>query len=380
MYALLVALCVSSGIAAAAGGTRYVVTNDDVPPRSPTSVSFFTIELDGQLTAKGTLLTGGVGIAGGFFGANRIAMLNDESQKCVYASEATSGDIVGVILPNVRVGGRAKGSLTDTGASSGIGLALNSQFLYASFTDANTIGTFQVLPGCGLLFINDISVGGLQGGTIDAMSLHGNMLVTTYADGSIESFDVSGGVPLSNGDLQNSTGANSATYPGGIDITQDGHFAIFGDVATSTIVEVSDISSGRLAPTVVYHLGGGISSSNVLLSPDETILYISNTQGDRLTAAFFDNNTGQLSPGCISGPLRGYVSGWSYLGALASQKTTGTGGAVYVAEFGAPSSIGVIDVKVQDGRCQLREAASSPVADPVSPGLLSIGTFPPRQF
>jgi hypothetical protein len=146
------------------------------------------------------------------------------------------------------------------------------------------------------------------------------------------------------------------------------------------VVEVSDISSGKLTPTVVYHLGNGISSSNILLSPDETLLYISNTQGDKITAAFFDKSTGKLSKGCVSGSLRGYVTDWSYLGSLALGETTGTGGTVYVAEFGQPSSIAEIKVTSAGGKCTLKEASASPVSDPNSPGLLSIGAFPPRPF
>jgi hypothetical protein len=66
------------------------------------------------------------------------------------------------------------------------------------------------------------------------MAAHANTLVATYVDGSIESFDISQGVPVSNGDKQNSTAfLKSGAYPGGVDITQDGHFAIFGDVSVN---------------------------------------------------------------------------------------------------------------------------------------------------
>jgi 6-phosphogluconolactonase (cycloisomerase 2 family) len=379
--ALLVGICVASGFAAGASKPHYIVTNDDVPPRNPTSVSFYTVAANGLLTLKKQVQTGGIGIAGGYFAANRVNVLDDGSAECVYASQATSSNIVGVVIKTLKVGGHATGSKNDTGMSNGVGLAMNSQYLYASFTDSNTIGTFKVLPGCKLKFVSDVDVAGLQGGTIDGMVIHGNIMVTTYADGSIESFNISAGVPVSNGDEQNSTGSRGGnTYPNGIDITKDGHFAIFGDTATSTIVEVSDISSGKLTPTVVYHLGSGISSSNILLSPDETLLYISNTQGDKITAAFFDASTGTLSKGCVSGNLKGYVNDWSYLGSLALEKTTGTGGTVYVAEFGAPSSIAEIKVTSAGGKCTLKESPKSPVSDPSSPGLISIGSFPPRPF
>jgi 6-phosphogluconolactonase (cycloisomerase 2 family) len=383
MTVVLVGLCVASGFAAAAGKRHYIVTNDDVPPINPTSVSFYTVGSNGLLTLKAKLPTGGIGIGGGYFAENRLNILDSGNQECVYAAEAESGDIVGVLVRTLTLGGTANGSPKDSGTTNGIGLAMNSQYLYASFTDYSTIGTFKVLPGCKLKFVGDISVIGLQGGTIDGMVIHGNIMVASYGDGSIESFNISAGVPVSNGDEQNSTASHdgtSNTYPNGIDITQDGHYAVFGDTSPLTVVEVSDISSGKLTPTVVYHLGNGINSSNILLSPDETLLYISNNQGDRITAAFFDKATGKLSKGCASNSLKGYVKDWSYLGALALENTTGTGGMVYVAEYGSPSSIAEIKVMSTGTSCTLEELPKSPVSDPNSPGLLSIGSFPPRPF
>jgi 6-phosphogluconolactonase (cycloisomerase 2 family) len=381
LTALLIAVCLASAFAADAGKPHYLITNDDVPPRNPTSVTFYTVTADGLLTMKKRVLTGGIGIAGGYFAANRVNVLDSGNAECVYASQATSGDIVGVIVPILSIGGSAKGSAHDSGRSNGIGLAMNAQYLYASFTDSNTIGTFQVLPGCKIKFVGDISVAGLQGGLIDGMAVHGSMLVATYGDGSIQSFDISAGVPVSNGDEQNSTGSRGGnTYPSGVDITQDGHYAIFGDTSPLTVVEVSDISSGKLTPTVVYRLGSGINSSNILLSPDETLLYISNNQSGKVTAAFFDKSTGKLSKGCVSRALKGFVKDWSYTASLALEKNTGTGGVVYVAEFGSPSSIGEIEVTSAAGKCTLTESPKSPVADPNSPGLLSIGNFPPRSF
>ena len=379
--AALIGVCIASAFAADPGKPHYVMTNDDVPPQNETSVTFYTVNADGLLTVKKKVPTGGIGIAGGYFAANRVNALDSGNAECVYASQATSGDIVGIVVRTLTIGGSARGSTKDGGRTNGIGLAMNSQYLYASFTDSNTIGTFQVLPGCKIKFIADLKVVGLQGGVIDGMALHGNMLVASYGDGSIESFDISGGVPVSNGDEQNSTGSRGGnTYPTGVDITQDGHYAIFGDTSPFTVVEVSDISSGKLTPTVVYRLGRNLNSSNILLSPDESLLYISNNQEGSITAAFFDKSTGKLSKGCVSHSLKGFVSKWSYLASLALQKTTGTGGKLYVAEYGAPSSIGILNVTSAGGKCTLTESSGSPVADPNSPGLLSIGAFPPRPF
>src|SRR5207237_2690014 len=126
------------------------------------------------------------------------------NQQCVFASEAFSGEIAGVDI-NTTESMLTSGSLTDGGSSNGVGLAVNNQYLYASFTDSNTIGTFAVQNGCSLLFINDISVAGLAGGIINGMAVHGNMLIATYTDGTIESFDTSAGTPTPNGDKQYST-------------------------------------------------------------------------------------------------------------------------------------------------------------------------------
>jgi len=379
LAAVLLGIC-SSGVAFGASEPHYLMANNDVPPDLPSSVSFYTLGADG-LILKAKVLTGLGGIAGGYFAANRISVLDSGNAECVYASQAQSGEIEGIAIKTLRLSGHAYGSKRDTGASNGIGLATNSQYLYASFTDHSTIGTFRVLPGCSLKFVSDIKVVGLQGGTIDGMVIHGDIMVVTYGDGSIESFNISGGVPVSNGDEQNSTGSRRGnTYPTGIDITQDGHYAIFGDTSPFTVVEVSDISSGKLTPTVVYRLGNAKNSSNILLSPDETLLYISNNQGATITAAFFDTSTGKLSKGCISGDLKGFVKDWSYLASMAFAETTRTGGMLYVAEYGSPSSIAEVKVTSAAGKCTLQELPKSPVSDPYSPGLLSIGAFPPRSF
>jgi len=380
--AVLVGLFLASGFALGASAPRYIITNDDVPPALATSLSFFTVGTNGQLSMKAKVLIGRGGIAGGYFAANRVSVLNSgKNGECVYASVSQSGEINGISVKTLQIGGHAVGSTKDTGASNGVGLAMNAQYLYASFTDSSNIGTFQVTAGCSLTFVGDITVNGLQGGVIDGMVIHGNIMVVTYGDGSIESFNISAGVPVSNGDKQNSTGSRRGnTYPSGVDITQDGHYAIFGDTSPFTVVEVSDISSGKLTPTVVYQLGRAINSSNILLSPDETILYVSNNQSGTVTAAFFDKSTGKLSKGCTSRPLKGFVSNWSYLASMALEQTVGTGGMVYVAEYGNPSSIGMVDVKSGSGKCTLTESSHSPFADPNSPGLLSIGAFPPRPF
>src|ERR1700689_815164 len=378
---LLRAIALWAGVFAsgglAMGATSYVITNDDP------GVSFYTVGQGGALTLQEQVQIGGFGNVAGFFGANRIVMLNSGGQQCAYASVSSTASHVGISISNITVGGSATGSPTDGGTSNGIGLAMNSQYLYASFTDSNTIGTFSVQAGCGLTFINDFSVSGRAGGVINGIAIHGNMMIATYTDGSIQSFDISAGVPVSNGDEQYSTATLSstdATYPNSIDITSDGHYAIFGDTSTAVAVEVSDISSEKLTPTVVYGGKGGISSSDLMLSPDESVLYVINTQGAAVTAFFFDTSTGVLSGGCRSATVSGQSADWSYLAGLGLARKPGNGGGVYVAKFGAPSAIALVNLSVSGQTCTMQEVKGSPFADPNSQGLLSIGTFPPRSF
>lgn len=380
MILQVVAVWPTGAVAAEAPASHFVFTNDDSISEG-NSATFYNVGNKGALTRKKVVVTQWNGIGGGYFGMNRVVALQNEKLGCVYLSDASTGQISSIAVSGLKVVGGVRGSKSDGGSSNGIGLAVSSSFLYASFSDSSTIGTFQVTPGCKLQFIGDTAVAGLGGGPVDGMVLHGDILVVSYGDGSIESFNIAGGTPVSNGDEQYSTGSKGgSTYPSGIDITSDGHFAIFGDISTSTVIEVSDISSGRLTKTVVYRLGKAISSGNVLLSPDETLLYISNTQGGRVSAAYFDTTTGKLSPGCTSSLLKGYGT-WTYLGSLAQQERTGTGGELYAAEFGNPSSsIAVIDVQSRGGRCTLRESSHSPVPDRASSGLLSIGSYPPRGF
>jgi hypothetical protein len=106
--------------------------------------------------------------------------------------------------------GTFSGSQTDNGSTNGIGLAVNSQYLYASFTASGTIATFSLQGNCGLMFLGDISAVGLHGGPVSGMAVNGNILVVAYGDGSIQSFNVSSGIPVSNGDLQYSTGYSSS--------------------------------------------------------------------------------------------------------------------------------------------------------------------------
>jgi 6-phosphogluconolactonase (cycloisomerase 2 family) len=380
VWAALALMSCFAAIATAFAAPPYIITNDDAGFPF-TGVSFYAVGPNGGLTYRQQVTTVGTGIAGGFFGANRIRVLSNANQSCVFASEAATHDVVGIDINTLTLGGSASASDTDDGSGNGIGLAVNDQYLYAGFAESNTIGTFHVLAGCGLTYINSIAVGGLDAGSINGLAVHGRILIATYTDGTIESFDITNGTPLSHGDKQLSSGTNrarGATFPNSIDITSDGHFAIFGDTSTSLVVEVSDLSSGKLGKTTVYSSTASISSSNVILSPDESLLYVVNTQGATVTVLFFDKATGKLAAGCTSDTIRGHSTNWSYLAGVALGSNTGDGDGVYVAEF--PSGIARLKLKLKGKTCEMHEAVQSPFKTKNAAGLLSIGAYPPRAF
>lgn len=364
----------ASSTAHAQSGTEYIVTNDDLAPELLSTLTVFTVSPRGKIAEQGKIGIG-LGILGGYFAAPRILATNVGGTNCVFASAAYFGEITGVDMDTQQVVGNFTGSATDSGFANGIGLAMNQTYLYAGYSASGTIGTFAVGSDCSLSFIGDVAATGVNGGTPDGMALHGNLLVVTYEDGSMGSFNVAAGFPVSNDDLQLSTGYATDNLPDSVQITSDGHYAIFGDDSTTTTVEVSDISSGSLTPTVVYNLGTAFNSNNILLSPDETLLYVTNNTSGQVTAAFFDAATGVVSSGCNSATLKQFDNTWIYASGLATASNSGTGQKVYVAEYGGPSSIGVVDVTSSGGPCTLKEDAHSPVTVEGASALMSLTVY-----
>ena len=390
--------CGAASPAAAGSGTSsssspiFVIANQDSGPHVNT-ISVFTATGTAAaptVTLQQEVDTGGKGIFGGFFGSSRINSVPSLSASCLYVTDAGSNDIATFTLQDQQPVGNFVASDTDDGSTNGISLTVGARYLYASYSDSNTIATFALQSGCGLTFLGDVSARGLQGGSVTGMAVHANILVVAYGDGSIQSFNVASGVPVSNNDQRNSTAFSSNSGPNGnmpssVDITQDGHFAIFGDISASTVVEVSNISSGKLTATTGYTLGAGVNSGYARLSPDQTMLFIANSEGGTVTAAFFNKTTGKVSPGCISPTLIGF-NGRPWLGGVATRDTTGTGNVLYVGEFGRQveehdvwSALGILKITSNGTSCTLTESSGSPVIIPVS-GTLSIGAYPPRPF
>lgn len=367
-------------IALVAGGTfaatvpHYLITNNDDSQGS--SASFYAIS-GATLTLKAVVSTGGSGNDGiGSVATKRVSVLHNSSQSCVFIPNAGSNDIAGISIATLGLTGDFKGSNTDSGSAAGIGVVNNGIYLYANFTGSQTIATFQIQSGCILTFLQDTPATGLGGNSVLDMAAHGNFLVASFNDGSIESFDISGGAPVPHGDLQYSTAhLQDGSFPSGVDLAADGHYATFGGGINSAELEVSDLSSGKLAPTVVYsNLGGHGAAVSIRLSPDESMIYMGEFNSQSVGAAFFDKTTGVVSVGCTSLSVKGNLD----IAGLATAMPTGSGGYLYAAEI--ENSIGIQRINVKNGVCNFKEAVQSPAVDHKTITMESIEVFPPRTF
>jgi hypothetical protein len=253
-------LCVSSGFAQS--NPHYLITNNDNSQGN--SATFYTIGAGGKLTQAAVVPTGGFGWDGlGSVATNKINISHDNKGDCAYLSDYVSvggvqrTDVTAISIATLKVIGNFQGSAGDQVSTNGMGLASNGSYVYAEFSQSQTIGTFKRLAGCKLQFMGDISVPGLNGGIVQGIKARQNILIVTFTDGSIESFDIANGIPVPNGDLQYTTGHSQNGYSATVvDISSDGHFALLGDFPN--VVEVSDLSSGRLAHGCLLRAGVGL--------------------------------------------------------------------------------------------------------------------------
>src|SRR5579863_9573052 len=109
------AILLYAGIAFSATKPHYVITDDDVVPPLPTTATFYSVGTGGVLTQDKIVNTDGNGIAGGFFGTQRVAVLQSGKQQCVYVSMAQSGDIAAIPIGTLKPLRPARGSSGDNG-------------------------------------------------------------------------------------------------------------------------------------------------------------------------------------------------------------------------------------------------------------------------
>jgi hypothetical protein len=397
------AVLVTLSTATSFAGTRYVITNDQNYPKNTASI--YSVGDDGALTLVTTIATGGAGLSGGAFATPRVNVLRSKVNNCAYVGDALGlstggsvglpGDVAAIDMSTLTLAGTFPGFPLDSGEFLDVGLAEapSGTFLFAAYTTSSTITTYEQLPGCRLKKLSQVISVGLNpggmltsGGPVIGMKVtpNGNFLILAYADASIGSYDIN---PTTGAlTLIGRYFVADAEAAVGVDITSDSKWALFGDSAGNGIpvIEVAAIhDDGSLGPTMDYAgIGLGTLSNNVWLSPDESMIYISNNQSGQITAAPFDKGSGVINIGktCTSSVLKNFEIGLNFLGSVVTGSTEGTGSPLYVAEY--PSSIAIVEVIKADGSkpCKLWETSASPVLDPASTSLLTVGVDPPRSF
>jgi hypothetical protein len=372
----------------------YVITNDDNPAGN--SASIYSIGSGGALTFITTIPTGGYGRGGGYAAAGRVSILRSKAQNCAYITDALGpnngrpGDVASIDMSTLRLVGTYPGTALDSGLLWGIGLAENpaGTFLFAAYSTSGTIATYMQGADCALTYKSELITIGANVGSVDGMKVtpNGKYLIVAYGDASIGSYAINpttGALTLVNRYL-----VTDNALATGVDITADSKWALFGAVSFGTggEVEVAPIhADGSLGATVGYiPIGQGSNSNNAWLSPDETYVYISDNSSGQITAVPFNAQTGVINKlaACTSPVLKNFNSTWQLLGNVITTRRTKLGSPLYAAEWSYtnPGGIAIVDVAVQGGACRLTETNASPVADPASDYLMTVGVDPPREF
>lgn len=374
--------------------TPYVITNDDNPAGN--SATIYSIGSGGSLNFVTTIPTGGYGRGGGYAAAGRVSVLRSKVQNCAYITDALGpnngrpGDVAAIDMSTLRLVGTYPGTALDSGLLWGVGLAENpaATFLFAAYSTSGTIATYLQGPDCSLTYSNEVISIGANVGSVDGMKVtpNGRYLIVAYADGSIGSYSINsttGALTLVARYLVVDNGLAT-----GVDITADGKWAVFGTVSflTGGEVEVAPIhADGSMGATVGYiPIGQGSNSNNAWLSPDETYIYISDNSSGQITAVPFNAQTGVInkSAACTSHVLKNFNSTWQLLGNVITSTRTKLGSPLYAAEWSYtnPGGIAVVNVASNGSACKLTEAPFSPIADPATDYLMTVGVDPPRSF
>ncbi len=307
--------------------------------------------------------------------------------------------------------GRYAPPVGNKGTTFGIGLATGKGTLDAGYTTTNTLQAWTIRSNCSLTPVGvPLAVVPLNGGFIDGMaeSHDYRSLVVAYRDGSIQYF-ATAGTTITPGCEINSAGFTDGNggMPSGVDITKDSRYAIFGDVTGLNtphgLTELEVVKLPIICPspgTTDYGggitasgigLGGFIDSTNVWISPDETVIYVTNNgpnapQGFTtvdFTEPFITGLAGVL-PACTLGFTNPTIlispnGGFIEPNGIQTSVTTGNGTRVYVAEYGSPPPSAVALLNVDAVGCT-QEAAGSPFADPSIKGGNQLNAWPPRPF
>jgi hypothetical protein len=367
----------------------YVITANDIY-RAPNSASVFRL-LSSALLSAPALETKGWGIGGAYFGNTAQAVVTTGTHVCVFVTDPGSDDIAaftaGGFTNPTKVGNYRDPS--GSGAYLGTSLAARGALLFAGYTASTNIGVWIVNSDCSLTLGSPAShtptpapVDGL------AVSPDGRTLIATFAQSEpgVGSYAIGGTTLTPRGPYNTTVGT------AGVDITKDSRYALIGEYGgTFPQVEIFPINSdSSLGASTAYSFPqGGFNSNNLLLSPDETRVYINNNGSAQVTTLSFNEHAPpgkQLSFYCLSNPLRVPPGSFiAYTSGIATSSPTGKGGHLYMVEatfngatFAIQSGVALLQIPT-DGLCPA-EVSGSPFALPAGSTATTLSAFPPRPF
>ncbi|HEX8815541.1 MAG TPA: hypothetical protein VF753_08570 [Terriglobales bacterium] len=376
--------------------TKYVITNDDNEYPNINSASIYSIGPNYTLNLVTTIQTGGYGQGGGYYPISRVNVLRSKTQNCAYIGDALGpndkrpGDVASIDMNSLKLVGTYPANAFDSGALWGIGLAENpaGTFLFAGYSQSGTIATYAQGEDCVLTYKSEVVAIGLNVGSVDGMKVtpNGKYLVVTYNDSSIGSYSINsktGALTLIGRSLVGDNGLAA-----GVDISADGKWAVFGvdTIFSGAEVEVAPINAnGTIGATVGYTpIGSGSNGATAWLSPDETLVYIANNNSGQVTAVPFNATTGVINANaaCTSPVLKNFNTTWQAMGSVTTSTLKNLGSPLLAGEWSYTNlgGIAIVDVSTKNGACKLLESPASPVADPVSDFLMTVGVDPPRPF
>jgi 6-phosphogluconolactonase (cycloisomerase 2 family) len=362
---LLVAIALTT--ASVAQAQQYLYTNDNVANK-PNSTTALKVNSAGNVILIKTYPTGGKSSgAGVYYASQPIAYAVVGKNSCLFVSNGGDSTITAFTI-NSKNGTLAtvKGSPFSYGVSGdqsmGVSLATgNNKLLFAGNSKDNSISVLKIDSACALQSSSSVS---LSFSPVDLKATpKGTYLIATYM-GPIDSFKVD----YASGTLTELGPFSSSGSAAGLDITCDGSTVYFGDAATQTEVEsYRVISNGKLEELGVFRNSKGSNSNNVMLSKDQSTLYVTNNQSNAITVLavghngveFFESITKLKSPGKFAAAL--------------AQSNAGT--QVYVSEARTQESIGVLTLK----KSTLVEVPNSPfevIENGFAPaGLIAVPSF-----
>jgi hypothetical protein len=363
----------------AQGNSRYfVVSNNNVPHSGQNGAS--VLDLNGStLFLRNILPVTGSGVSYEEFGVEQQAITVVGTSVCALVSEGGSSAITTFLFP-------ASGSptqvgtytdFTGSGTYAGVALAVRGTLLIAGYTTTNNLAVWTVNSDCSLTLESAASNTTING-EIDGLGITPNRhtLVVTHASNSVNAFAISGSTLTLKGTYE--TGGGTA----GVDFTADSKYVLIGDyTSVDTQLDIFPIHPDSTLGADDYYefTQGGRDSNNVWISPDSTVVYVSNSDSYQVTTLALTPTApaGQrLSFVCVSAPLTN--PGFVFTGGIATAEPTGKGGYLYVAESGGTHN-GVALMSIPGNGCPV-EVSESPTAIPGNGWSNTLAAYPPRRF